>query len=104
VKRRLSTSAIRLSTPPPSGRRASAANWPAPDQTTAYLKMAASGEMPAAAVLAPKMAPRIRVLAKKVRAARKPSRTFRGVGGRDGRRNGHPLEVRAEAEDVGVGR
>jgi len=44
------------------------------------MKIAANGEIPTAPVLAPKMAPRISVLGKNVRAARNPSRRFRDAG------------------------
>ena len=46
------------------------------------MKMAAGAEMPTAPVLAPKMAPRISVLGKNVRAARNPSRMLRVLGAR----------------------
>src|SRR5579859_603271 len=66
-----------MTTVPPSGHNGSAANWPAPDQTMADMMIAAGWEMPAAPVLAPKIAPRMSVLGKNVRAATKPSRMLR---------------------------
>src|SRR5438552_17963025 len=81
LKRRLSAKALSTTTPPPSGHSGSAANWPAPDQTTADIRMAAAGEIPAGPVLAPKMAPRMKVLGRNVSAARKPAATRRDTPG-----------------------
>src|SRR5712691_3189718 len=81
LKRRLSASALRITMPPPSGHSGRAANWPAPDHTTADIRIAAGGEIPAGPVLAPKMAPRIKVLGRNVSAARKPAATRRDTPG-----------------------
>src|ERR1700674_2924231 len=43
------------------------------------MKMAAGGEIPAAPVLAPKTAPRIKVLGANVSAASRPARTLPGL-------------------------
>src|SRR5712691_6296491 len=81
LKRRLSASALRITTPPPSGHSGSAANCPAPDHTTVDIRIAAGGEMPAGPVLAPKMAPRMKVLGRNVSAATKPAVTRRDTPG-----------------------
>src|SRR6266851_1209892 len=81
LKRRLSASALRITTPPPSGQRGRAANWPAPDHTTMDIRIAAGAEMPAGPVLAPKMAPRMKVLGRNVSAATTPAMTRRDTPG-----------------------